>query len=297
MNYPRLYRNHVLEWLDEANTWPDGTTKEFSFRSYGHISLALHEDNAPFRFELTLHHSFRTDGQMTWCFRNIESALLQIFNNFAVDPATPREYESLQQALDHALELAPVKTLVTFLTPTLDTLPPIQREFYFLLDRALSHEEQEIIRNSLEEGKYFIPEQLGLPAVSPVNYKSASFSCAVEIPLPKTRPQNKWCQLLKMEMLPSPQHGSAVSADAFVARCSELQKHISENGERPYLVTVQTTTSDDAVVWASNHLEATATIQELCDKGDYCPDPEHIVKCESSCIGYALDTDLTAENK
>lgn len=120
MNYPRLYRNHVLEWLDEANTWPDATTKEFSFRSYGHISLALHEDNAPFRFELTLHHSFRTDGQMTWCFRNIESALLQIFNNFAVDPATPREYESLQQALDHALELAPVKTLVTFLTPTLD---------------------------------------------------------------------------------------------------------------------------------------------------------------------------------
>lgn len=89
---------------------------------------------------------------MTWRFRNIESALLQIFNNFAVDPATPREYESLQQALDHALELAPVKTLVTFLTPTLDTLPPIQREFYFLLDRALSHEEQEIIRNLWKKG-------------------------------------------------------------------------------------------------------------------------------------------------
>lgn len=54
MNYKRLNRNDVLRWLDEADSWADGTVQTFSTRHHN-IDLLVDDDNAPYRFELSFY--------------------------------------------------------------------------------------------------------------------------------------------------------------------------------------------------------------------------------------------------
>lgn len=281
MNYKRLNRNDVLRWLDEADSWADGTVQTFSTRHHN-IDLLVDDDNAPYRFELSF-YSPKTRGQMTWRFRTISDALLHVFNDLSENPDGVRQYENIQQALDRNCDMSTVVTHITYLYRDMESTDRdnSEHEFSIYLFGEITAAQAEIIHNSLEQERYFVPEQVGLPCVK---WKTLDFPQKTEIR------KNAWCELTGLEV--TAQHSYfEMSVDELVHRFEKLQvtRNARDNGERPYLVSIEEELSSNVVVWADDFIDAKNRIRALNDEGTCMPRSNDITRIDCTCVAFATD--------
>ena len=277
----RLTKELVLLWLKEADGWEAGHNELFEYK---HWSLGIHKEDdsyQPFTFGVAGHHkgTVETIGRR---YRSIEAALLHVVNDFNEHANVRNPYASLDEAMNDPLGwLARVNTKISYLYRDADNY---KMRHEVVIAGGMSEEQEKAIEDSLDEGVYFIPSQVGLP--------DDRFGSVTEADHP-------WFEWVGVE--PTANRPTLhVTAEELTAKFVDAANGWTEStdapadGLRPYSVTVRETLSRSVIIWADSREGAEEKAADLSNDGTISLTDQDFIDREIECNGVAGAYDLSA---
>ena len=276
----RLTKELVLQWLKEAGGWEAGHNELFEYK---HWSLGIHKEDdsyQPFTFGVAGHHKGTAE---TICrrYRSIEEAMLHVVNGFNENANVRNPYASLDEAMNDTLGwLARVNTKISYLYRDADNY---KMRHEVVIAGSMSEEQGKAIEDSLDEGVYFIPSQVGLP-----DDRFGSVTAA----------DHPWFEWVGVE--PTADRPTLhVTAEELTAKFVDAANGWTESadapadGLRPYSVTVRETLSRSVIIWADSHEGAEEKAADLSNDGTISLTDQDFIDREIECNGVAGAYDLS----
>lgn len=276
----RLTKELILQWLKEAGGWEAGHNELFEYK---HWSLGIHKEDdsyQPFTFGVAGHHkgTAETIGRR---YRSIEEAMLHVVNGFNENANARNPYASLDEAVNDPLGwLARVNTKISYLYRDADNYK-VRHEV--VIAGSVSEEQEKAIEDSLNEGVYFIPSQVGLP--------DDRFGNVTEADHP-------WFEWVGVE--PTADRPTLhVTAEELTAKFVDAANGWMEStdapvdGLRPYSVTVRETLSRSVIIWADGREDAEEKAADLSNDGTISLTDRDFIDREIECNGVAGAYDLS----
>lgn len=276
----RLTKELILQWLKEAGGWEAGHNELFEYK---HWSLGIHKEDdsyQPFTFGVAGHRkgTAETIGRR---YRSIEEAMLHVVNGFNENANARNPYASLDEAVNDPLGwLARVNTKISYLYRDADNYK-VRHEV--VIAGSVSEEQEKAIEDSLDEGVYFIPSQVGLP--------DDRFGNVTEADHP-------WFEWVGVE--PTADRPTLhVTAEELTAKFVDAANGWMEStdapvdGLRPYSVTVRETLSRSVIIWADGREDAEEKAADLSNDGTISLTDRDFIDREIECNGVAGAYDLS----
>ena len=276
----RLTKELILQWLKEAGGWEAGHNELFEYK---HWSLGIHKEDdsyQPFTFGVAGHHkgTAETIGRR---YRSIEEAMLHVVNGFNENANARNPYASLDEAVNDPLGwLARVNTKISYLYRDADNY---KMRHEVVIAGSMSEEQEKAIEDSLDEGVYFIPPQVGLP--------DDRFGSVTEADHP-------WFEWVGVE--PTADRPTLhVTAEELTAKFVDAANGWTESvdapadGLRPYSVTVRETLSRSVIIWADSREGAEEKAADLSNDGTISLTDQNFIDREIECNGVAGAYDLS----
>ena len=277
----RMTKELVLQWINEAGGWETGHNELFEYKDWSLDIRKADDSYQPFVFELTGHRkgTAETIGRR---YQSIEEAMLHTLNGFNEDANIRNPYASLDEALrDPFGWLARVNTAIRYLYRDADNYK-VRHEV--VIAGGMSEEQEQAIEDSLDEGVYFIPAQVGLP--------DNRFGSVTEADHP-------WFEWEGAE--PTAAHPTLhITAEELTAKFVGVANGWMESvdapadGLRPYSVTVRETLSRSVVIWAEGREDAEEKAANLSNDGVINLTDQDFIDREIECNGttgaYELST-------
>lgn len=206
---------------------------------------------------------------------------LHVVNGFNENGNIRNPYASLDEAMNDPLGwLARVNTKISYLYRDADNY---KMRHEVVIAGSMSEEQEKAIEDSLDEGVYFIPSQVGLP--------DDRFGSVTEADHP-------WFEWVGVE--PTADRPTLhVTAEELTAKFVDAANGWTEStdapadGLRPYSVTVRETLSRSVIIWADSHEGAEEKAADLSNDGTISLTDQDFIDREIECNGVAGAYDLS----
>lgn len=151
---------------------------------------------------------------------------------------------------------------------------------------GMTEKQEKRIVDSLDDGQWFIPAQVGMA--------EKKFDT-------ETEADHSWFEWGGIE--PTAQAPTLdIDAEELAARFEKASngwwplpgKTVPNDGRVPYCVTIQETLSRTVVIWAHDRSEAEENAHELCSSGEIDLDAGDFAERQCTCDGVATEGDLKA---
>lgn len=209
------------------------------------------------------------DSMMVYRYKSITDALLAVRSGFIADfRATPIDREAEGQ-----------NTLIFYFERD-DDHHAVQHSV--VIKGILTPEQKKVIENCLEQGKYFVPEQL--------NFYDR----------PDSEPFPRWCEWSTAYSLTTRQATVDMSTEELVARFQKLRNGwkscVSAGGDKtPYLCTASEVRTRTVVVMAKTHDEAAERAKQMVSDKEISMDTPDSSAVYGKSVGFATAADITSK--
>ena len=276
----KLTEELIRKWCKQAKRWTLSSVQEFTHCTWTLQLRRLSKKHYPYQFELSGYSEY-SSSLMVQRYKTIEDALLAVANRFNLQNWVCR-YVTIEDVLKafskyEEFRETPCNTQIVYFSRNENGFPV---EHWAVLRGALTEEQEQNIWSCLEQGKYFVPVQLGINL---------------------TPDDKQWCEWGKMYSLTHCNPTVNVSVDTLVKRFQRL-KHgwrtntVSRDGTNPYVCSVSEKRARTIIVWAKNHHEAEMRAEELMRDGVVeMQAPEYCIEHNTDCIGFASASDINAK--
>lgn len=258
----------IKQWTTQANRWRLDTVQEFTYGPWTLQIRRLGKKNAPHQFEVAGYSDY-TDSMMVHRYKSITDALLAVRSGFIADfRATPIDREAEGQ-----------NTLIFYFERD-DDHHAVQHSV--VIKGILTPEQKKVIEDCLEQGKYFVPEQL--------NFYDR----------PASEPFPRWCEWSTAYSLTTRQATVDMSTEELVARFQELRNGwkscVSADGDKtPYLCTASEVRTRTVVVMAKTHDEAAERAKQMVSDKKISMDTPDSSAVYGKSVGFATAADITSK--
>lgn len=206
---------------------------------------------------------------------------MHVVNGFNENANVRNPLASLDEAMNDTLGwLARVNTKISYLYRDADNY---KMRHEVVIAGSMSEEQEKAIEDSLDEGVYFIPSQVGLP--------DDRFGSVTEADHP-------WFEWVGVE--PTADRPTLhVTAEELTAKFVDAANGGTEStdaptdGLRPYSVTVRETLSRSVIIWADSHEGAEEKAADLSNDGTISLTDQDFIDREIECNGVAGAYDLS----
>lgn len=209
---------------------------------------------------------------MTRRYRTPEAALLHVMNHFNENAALSNSFSSIAKALDMCTWFKSKYTQLVF-----DTA---EERFHYTINGELTEEQKTQIVSCLEEGKWFIPDAVGIDDGEWGEW-------------------NEFNSFTTTTLAPS-KCANALTPEELVAAFQKMHdgwraaaKFDIPKGKRPYLVEIAETHYKTVMVVSENRTSAEDAAYTLLDSKDITFEAEQYSNKDVKCTGIATADDMT----
>ena len=156
----RLTKELAQKWIEEADRWAVGYGVDFEYKDWDIGIRKVDDAFESYRFGLNGRRkgTGETISRRYW---SVKDTLLHTFNGFNENANDRNRYGSPEEAMHDPLGwLARVNTKISYLYRDADNY---KMRHEVVIAGSMSEEQEKAIEDSLDEGVYFIPSQVGLP--------------------------------------------------------------------------------------------------------------------------------------
>ena len=264
----KLTPDLIKQWTTQAKRWRLDTVQEFTYGPWTLQIRRLGKKNAPYQFEVSGYSDY-TDSMMVHRYKSIVDALLAVRSGFVADfRANPIDREAEGQ-----------NTLIFYFERD-DEHHAVQHSV--VVKGILTPEQKKVIEDCLEQGRYFVPEQLNF------------YDCPASEPFPR------WCEWSTAYSLTTRQATVDMSTEDLVARFQELRNGwkscVSADGDKtPYLCTASEVRTRTVVVMAKTHDEAAERAKQMVSDKEISMDTPDGSAVYGKSVGFATAADITSK--
>lgn len=270
-DFIKLTKDMVTLWITESRTWEVNQEHKFQFEDW-YLSFKRAEDTyAPYVYEISGVNR-QTDSTMTRRYRTPEAALLHVMNHFNENAALSNPFSSIAKTLDMCTWFKSKYTQLVF-----DTA---EERFRYTINGELTEEQKTQIVSCLEEGKWFIPDAVGIDDGEWGEW-------------------NEFNSFTTTTLAPS-KCANALTPEELVAAFQKMHdgwraaaKFDIPKGKRPYLVEIAETHYKTVMVVSENRTSAEDAAYTLLDSKDITFEAEQYSNKDVKCTGIATADDMT----
>lgn len=276
----RLTKELAQKWIEEADRWAVGYGVDFEYKDWDIGIRKVDDAFESYRFGLNGRRkgTGETISRRYW---SVKVALLHTFNGFNENANDRNRYGSPEEAMRDPLGwLARVNTKISYLYRDADNY---KMRHEVVIAGSMSEEQEKAIEDSLDEGVYFIPSQVGLP-----DDRFGSVTAA----------DHPWFEWVGVE--PTADRPTLhVTAEELTAKFVDAENGWTEStdapadGLRPYSVTVRETLSRSVIIWADSREGAEEKAADLSNDGTISLTDQDFIDREIECNGVAGAYDLS----